>query len=134
MSLTKVLIHFVWAVKNREDLLNPDNSPLIFTHLKEAAAQKDILLDTTGGYRNHIHCLVFLKPGQSLSCIAKNLKGESSRWINQNGLTTSHFSWQNDYYAVSVNPAAINIVRTYIDNQEQHHSNLSYKDEVRLLK
>jgi REP element-mobilizing transposase RayT len=134
MTLTKVLVHFVWSVKHREDLLSAENSPIIFRHLKEVAAQKGILLDTTGGYRNHIHCLVFLKPGQPLSFIAKNLKGESSWWINQNGLSVSHFSWQNDYYAVSVNPASINIIRNYINNQEQHHSNLSFKDEVRLMK
>lgn len=134
MSITKVVIHFVWSVKNRENLLNPKISEQIFRHMKEAAAQKGIILDTVGGYLNHVHCIVLLKAEQSPSIIAKYIKGESSWWINKNGISESHFRWQSDYYAVSVNPGAINTLRNYIYNQEQHHSALSFMDEVMLLK
>ena len=57
------------------------------------------------------------------------IKGESSFWINQNKLSKFKFAWQDEYFAVSVNPAGLNSVRRYIANQEEHHRKTTFKDE-----
>ncbi len=56
-------------------------------------------------------------------------KGESSHWINKNNLCRQKFEWQNDYFAVSVSESAINKVRDYIANQEEHHKKKSFAEE-----
>jgi len=58
------------------------------------------------------------------------IKGESSFWINKEGLTKSKFEWQDEYYAVSVSESMIEKVRNYIKNQELHHNTHSYVDEI----
>ena len=58
------------------------------------------------------------------------IKGESSFWINKEGLTKSKFEWQDEYYAISVSESMIEKVRNYIKNQELHHSTHSYDDEI----
>jgi len=57
------------------------------------------------------------------------VKGESSYWINKNGLTEAKFEWQDEYFAVSVSESAINKVRDYIKNQEEHHKRKTFQDE-----
>ncbi len=49
------------------------------------------------------------------------LKGESSHWINKNQLVRGKFSWQDEYFAVSVSNSLLPKVREYIDSQEDHH-------------
>jgi hypothetical protein len=58
------------------------------------------------------------------------IKGECSHWINDNNLCKSKFEWQDEYYAVSVSQSKTKKVRQYIKNQEEHHKNKSFNDEV----
>lgn len=57
------------------------------------------------------------------------IKGESSFWINKQGLTQDKFEWQDDYFAVSVSESVIDKVREYIKNQEIHHSKKTFQQE-----
>lgn len=41
------------------------------------------------------------------------------------------FYWQNGYGAFSVNPAQVDRVMAYIENQEEHHKNKTFQDEYR---
>jgi REP element-mobilizing transposase RayT len=58
------------------------------------------------------------------------IKGESSHWINSKNLLNRKLEWQNDYYAISVSESIVNTVRNYIENQEEHHKKISYKEEL----
>ena len=57
------------------------------------------------------------------------IKGESSFWINKQQLTQSYFEWQDEYFAVSVSASAVDRVRDYIRNQEEHHTKKSFQQE-----
>jgi putative transposase len=50
--------------------------------------------------------------------------------INQNHLLTCKFSWQDDYFAVSVSESHLENVIRYINNQEEHHRIKSFSEEV----
>lgn len=57
------------------------------------------------------------------------IKGESSFWINKNGLCKTKFGWQEEYFAVSVSETNVAGVRKYIASQEEHHRTNSFDDE-----
>lgn len=42
-----------------------------------------------------------------------------------------NFYWQDGYGAFSVNPAEIDVVIHYIENQKEHHSTKTFQDEFR---
>jgi REP element-mobilizing transposase RayT len=67
--------------------------------------------------------------GQTIDKILMLLKGESSFWINKNKISCGKFEWQDEYFAVSVSESAVNRVRDYIKNQENHHKKKSFNDE-----
>lgn len=81
------------------------------------------------GYSDHCHCLVSLGSNQNIEKIVQLLKGESSYWINKNQLTKDTFSWQDEYFAVSVSESMLEPVRNYIKNQEKHHKRKSFTEE-----
>ena len=57
------------------------------------------------------------------------IKGESAFWFNKQEFITHKFSWQEEYFAVSVSESALHKVREYIKNQEAHHGKKTFKDE-----
>ncbi|MBI2272673.1 MAG: IS200/IS605 family transposase [Bacteroidetes bacterium] len=130
MPFTKVCIHYVWSTKNREPVLTKPLRPLLFDHIRKNANQKEILIDRLNGDTDHIHCMVWLKPTQTIHEIAKLLKGESAHWFNnRSGINHVKLYWQDEYFAVSVSESLVPKLRAYIDNQEMHHQKKSFQKE-----
>ena len=134
MPFVKDYIHFVWSSKNREPLLvTKEIRDKVWFHIMENARKKGVFVDFVNGYSQHCHCLVSLGVDQNISKIMQLIKGESSFWINKEGLFKEKFEWQDEYYGVSVSESMIEKVRNYIKNQEIHHSSISYNDKIEEL-
>ncbi|QOJ27868.1 MAG: IS200/IS605 family transposase [Ignavibacteriales bacterium] len=130
MSLISVYIHIVWSTKFREKFLDtPELRTAVWNHILCNARAKEIHLDHVNGYSEHCHCLVSLKPTQNISEIVRLIKGESSRWINEQKLVKGHFRWQEEYFAASVAQDHLDRVRKYIQNQEIHHTRETFDAE-----
>ena len=100
-------------------------------HIIENSKKKDIWLEAINGHIEHVHCLISLKREQSISYVAQLIKGESSNWINREKIMRSYFSWQDDYWAVSVSESHLNEVKRYIEMQEEHHRKKSFTEEIK---
>jgi len=134
MPFVKVYIHFVWSTKNRETFLSTKEiRETVWQHIRENAKQKGIFIDFINGYSNHCHCLVSLGIDQTMSNIMQLIKGESSFWINKQGILNEFkkvkFGWQDEYYAMGVSESMIDKTRNYIKNQEEHHKKVSFDEE-----
>lgn len=129
MPYTKILIHFIWATKNRQPLITKELKPLLLQHIKENSLKKDIFIDTLNGVSDHIHLLISLGTEQTIAKTAMLIKGESSFWVNKQMLPTNKFEWQDEYIALSVSYSAIDKVRAYILNQEAHHRKKTFAEE-----
>ncbi len=130
MSFVKIWVHLVFATKNREPLLKKEFRYDIYKHIIKNCKEKEIFLEAINGYTDHVHCLISLGKDQTIAKITQLIKGESSFWINQNNLTPEKFSWQDDYFAVSVSESQVPTVKNYIKNQEKHHAKKSFEEEV----
>ena len=82
---------------------------------------------------DHVHALVDLPTSLSIEETMHLFKGESSHWINQNGLIPGKFAWGRDYGVFSVSHSGLAEVSRYIADQEQHHRIRSFTDELKLL-
>ncbi len=134
MPFIKIYIHFVWSTKNRYPFLStPDLRKSMWKHIRENAKKKGIFIDFVNGYQEHCHCLVSLGDNQTIRQIMQLIKGESSHWINKEGLLKEQFEWQDEYFAVSVSESNIARLRNYIKNQEDHHSRKTWEVEYNEL-
>ena len=147
MSFIKVYIHFVWSTKNRTPFLaTREIRETVWNHIRKNAKEKGIHIDFINGYEDHCHCLVSLGMDQTIQKVMQLIKGESSFWINKQGILSQSslgsskvspslvgeiekFQWQDEYFAVSVSESILDRVRNYIKNQEQHHSKKSFDEE-----
>jgi putative transposase len=137
MPFVNVYVHFVWTTKYREQLLsNKRMRYKVWQYIRNNAKEHKIHVDHISGYSDHCHCLVSLSPNQSLGDVMKQIKGESSHWINENRhlfpeLGDITFEWQDGYFASAVSPSMIARTRQYIKNQEEHHLQVSFEDEYK---
>jgi putative transposase len=129
MPYTRILLHTVWATKNRKPLMLKEQKDALCKHIRDYASSKNIHLLNINGWRDHLHCLISILPEQNISTIMNLIKGESSFWANKNLKFKEKFGWQNDYFAVSISQSHFDRVNRYINNQEDHHRKKSFGKE-----
>jgi len=129
MPYTKIMIHFMWATKNRQRIISKELKSLLLSHIKENSIKKQIYIDSLNCVEDHIHILLSLSIDQTVSKVMQLIKGESSFWVNKQNILKGKFEWQDEYIALSVSESAIDKVRAYIANQEQHHSKKTFEQE-----
>jgi putative transposase len=133
MSYISIWLHCVWTTKNRIPFLSDSIRVDVISHIYSNARTKGIYIRQMNGYNEHLHALISLGSSQNISEIMRNVKGESSYWINKNKLTKIKFVWQDDYYCVSVCQAHSENLIEYIRNQQQHHAKVTWEEELAKL-
>ncbi|MEP6794542.1 MAG: IS200/IS605 family transposase [Saprospiraceae bacterium] len=126
MENVSVLIHAVWGTKYRAALLTSEIRSLLFAHMKENAAKRNIRIVIINGMPDHVHCLFYLNPEFSVEKTMGLIKGESSFWLNKEKLIIKPFKWARGYYARYVGVGEKQIVIKYIENQQIHHQEENY--------
>jgi putative transposase len=118
-------VHCIFSTKDRTDSI-PDPAEL-GRYLGGVAREKHIPLIIAGGANNRVHLLIALPASLPLAKAVQDLKGNSSRWLTQNG---SSFAWQEGYAAFSLSPSNKRAVISYIENQPRHHATRTFEDEL----
>ena len=88
--------------------------------------QKSIIIN---GVEDHVHLFIGLKPSIALSDLIRDVKNNTSNFINDNSYLTEKFSWQEGYGAFSYSHSHIQHVYKYIENQEEHHKKKTFRQE-----
>ena len=82
---------------------------------------------------DHVHILARFKSDVSVAEMLKLIKGNSSKWLNEQPGRSERFRWQPGYGAFSVSESRAPAVRTYIQRQPEHHARVSLRDELAAL-
>ena len=129
-SYTQILVHTTFHVKgdNRIDAFDKPALYRYITGIINALSSETIAI---GGTSNHIHILFSLPKTISLSEFIMKIKANSSRWLKDQGTQYRAFAWQDGYGAFSVSASVVAKLKDYINNQEEHHRKVSYKEEVK---
>lgn len=130
-TYTTIHIQIVFAVKYRTALINNEWKEELCKYIAGVIKNQKHKLIIINGTTNHLHILVGLKPHQSLSDLVQDIKGGSSKWINERKLTTVKFAWQEGYGAFSYSQSHLEKVIHYIKNQEKHHKTITFTDEYK---
>jgi REP element-mobilizing transposase RayT len=128
-TYTQIHIHFVFAVKFRHGIIQSKWKEDLYKYITGIIQNNNHKLLAINGMPDHIHILIGLRPAQSISDLMKDVKQSSSKWINDNKLTSGHFEWQEGYGAFSYSKSQIDKVVSYIQNQELHHKKKTFKEE-----
>jgi REP element-mobilizing transposase RayT len=128
-AFTQIYIQCVFAVRGRENVLLKPWREELFKYIAgiiKAKQQKPIIVN---GVENHVHVFIGLRPNMCLSDLVRDIKNNSSNFINNNKLVGGRFSWQEGYGAFSYAHSQLENVYQYILHQEEHHGKKTFRDE-----
>ncbi|TKJ41061.1 transposase [candidate division LCP-89 bacterium B3_LCP] len=127
------ICHVVFATKERAPIISPALRDRLYPYFGALARDHHIGLFAVGGIEDHVHLLVSIPSTMSVSQTVKIFKGASSRWIHQEFDYMIDFAWQGGYGAFSVSRSLHTQVKSYIENQLDHHQKMTYEEEMRIL-
>ena len=81
------------------------------------------------GMPDHLHLLIGTKPNCNLSDLVRDIKANSSKWINEKQFIKGKFEWQTGFGAFTIGQSQISKIVNYIKNQEVHHTKKTFKEE-----
>ena len=123
--------HIVFSTKNRQPIITGDVEPRLFEYLGGIVRGLNARLLEINGTANHLHLLIRESKSTADQDFMAQLKGDSSRWVNNTFGDHPRFSWQDGYGWFSVSPADVDTAAAYIRNQKAHHKLLTFEDEFR---
>lgn len=132
-TYTKILLHVVFAVKNRNGLLPPLYQPEIHSYIGGILRRAGHVPIKIGGTANHIHAFLSYNIKQLIPEMVREIKSASSRFINEKHFIPYKFEWQAGYACVSHSAAQTETVKRYIENQYEHHKGTSLVEETKLM-
>lgn len=128
-TFTQIYIHIVFSVKGRENLIHANWKDELHKYICGIVNGQQQKVYAIGGMPDHIHLLLSIKPDISVSELVRDIKSNSSKWINEKKLVLGKFQWQAGFGAFSYGQSQLDVVISYINNQEQHHRKKSFKEE-----
>ena len=132
-TFTQIYIHFVFAVQNRSSLIQPEWKDELYKYITGIVQKNGHKLIAINGTSNHAHIFTGYKPHQLIPDLMQDVKGSSSKWINEKKFVKGKYSWQEGYGAFSYSHSQIDQVVKYINNQEKHHKKQTFREEYLLL-
>lgn len=132
-TYTQIIYHIVFAVKNRDAVLLQPGRPELFRYLAGVLKKRQSFVFIINGVADHVHLLTTLHPTVTLADLVKDLKVASSSWIKKQKLFPDFRHWQDGYSAFTVSVRERAAVIRYIEKQEAHHAQTSFRDELKAL-
>jgi len=128
-TFSQIYIQVVFAVKGRENLITNNWEDELHKYICGIVNGNKQKVYAINGMPNHIHILLSIKPDIAISDLMRDIKASSSKWINEKKFVLGKFQWQEGYGAFSYSQSQIDNVIKYIDNQKEHHSKTTFKEE-----
>jgi putative transposase len=128
-TYSQIYIQTVFAVDGRLSLIRPEFKEELYKYITGIVRNKNQKLIAINGMSDHVHILIGLKPARALADLVRDIKADSSDFINRKKWVRGRFCWQEGYGAFSYGHSQLNTIIRYIQNQEQHHRQRTFKDE-----
>ncbi|HYG18895.1 MAG TPA: IS200/IS605 family transposase [Ohtaekwangia sp.] len=93
-TYTQIHIQAVFVVQNRACIIHPAWKEELYKYISGIVQNNKHKMLAINGMPDHVHLFFGFRPSQSLSDLMQDVKGSSSKWINEKGFVQGKFSWQ----------------------------------------
>lgn len=128
-TYSQIYIQVIFAVKGRQNLLRRENREELHKYITGIVRNNKQKLIRINSVQDHVHILLGMKPDIALSDLVRDIKANSSRFINEKRWVRGRFNWQEGFGAFSYSHSHLGPVIKYIDKQEEHHRRKTFREE-----
>jgi len=131
-TYSQIYIHGIFVVKDNKMLISPEWKDDLYKHISDTLHMNGIKLLAIGGMGDHIHFLFQMHISTRLPDLIRQMKRESSDWVNICPSFKGHFAWAKGCSLFSYSKIQLSTVFQYINNQEIHHTSIHFENENEL--
>jgi len=128
-TFSQIYIQVVFAVKGRQSLIQNAWKDELHKYISGIITNKNQKSIIVNSMPDHVHVFVGLRPAMSISDLVRDIKNNSTNFINDHNKVIGKFSWQEGYGAFSYGQSQIQSVYNYIRDQEIHHKAKTFRQE-----
>jgi putative transposase len=128
-TYSQLYVQIVFAVKYRQNLISKNNREELHKYITGIVQNREQKMLAIFCMPDHIHIFVNIKPAISISDLVRDIKTNSTKFINDSNWVKGKFNWQEGFGAFSYSKSHIGNVVNYILNQEEHHKAKTFKEE-----
>ena len=128
-TYTQIYIHVIFTVQGRQNLIKKENKQELHKYITGIIRNKKQKLIAINSMPDHVHIFIGMKPSIALSDLVRDIKNNSSTFINEKRWIRGKFNWQEGFGAFSYGHSQIGVVVKYIQNQETHHARRTFREE-----
>ncbi len=128
-TFSQIYIQVVFSTCKRENCISESWKDELYKYISGIVRNKGQKLIAINGTNDHIHIFLGIKPSIAFSDLVRDIKNNSSNFINNKHFAKGRFSWQEGYGSFSYSHSQLNMVVKYIMNQEEHHKKKSFRME-----
>ena len=128
-SFTQLTYHIVFSTKYRRCAINDLIQDRLYEYIGGTLRAKKGFLIEIGGMADHVHILARLSSSLAVADVIRDVKANSSRWMDEQAEIMLPFEWQKGYSAFSVSYSHIGSVQNYIRTQQEHHRTRTFQEE-----
>ena len=128
-TYTQIYIQLIFAVKHRDSLIKASFKEDLHKYISGILKNQGQKLLAINSMSDHIHIFFGMTPEIKLADLLRDIKSDSSTFINDNKLSSRKFHWQEGYGAFSYSKSQAQNVVNYIINQPLHHKKETFREE-----
>jgi REP element-mobilizing transposase RayT len=129
-SHSKIYAHAIWSTQNRMPFLDKDICPELYAIMSNAVASHGGVIHEIGGISDHVHLLLEIPKNRALSDLIREIKTSATHWLKMIDRSRFRdFEWQTGYGAYTTSLTTVDIVKGYIQQQEEHHRVKTFQEE-----
>ena len=125
----KLHYHLIFGTKKKQPFLNADIRPRLWSYMAGTISGLGGTPRIIGGWIDHVHVLLDLKPAHDMTAIVREVKKASTPWLRE-AAAIPNFSWQEGYAVFTVGYHGMDVIHRYIERQEEHHRKKTYQEEL----
>ena len=133
MSKTFEYTHMVFATKGRKHTISLLHRQKLIDYLMTLLRELDCFVYQINAMPDHVHMFFDKNKHMPTEDIARIVKGKASYWMRRCGDFPKFEAWGKEYFAGSISAWDKDMISGYIANQDKHHGNMTFVDEMKRL-
>lgn len=128
-TYTRIYLQLVFSPRGRKNAIPVKHKEELQKYTTGIIQNRKHKLLAINFMPDHVHIFIGYQPAHPLPDLLRDIKANTSKFINENKWIPGRFQWQEGYGAFSYSHPQIPDIIKYINTQEEHHSKSSFKDE-----
>ncbi len=128
-TYSQIYLHFIFVVRYRESMLKDSFRGDLHRYMTGIVQKKGHKLIAINSVDDHAHIFIGFDVNDKIPDLVRDLKKDSTNYINDKNIFKGKFYWQTGYGVFSYSHSQIDQVVKYIQNQQIHHQKKTFREE-----